>query len=347
MQPDEGILTDNETLATVTPELNQAKKAKRVRFGSFGLQKKLNYFDENLSSAKQSKDSKVILWRDSDGYDHFVCISKCIISRLSECYTMFTNSEKTCSQALEQFLRQKYLSSEDANFGAVFPRSFFVLCRETLGVQFEFFSDAISQSNELHYYCSMDSNDRQFGSTGVWDELEEEIEGAAGFPAFDSTKLDSLMDRMNINMMKPRPYCRILAVPVYNGSRLQMALEDPLDNSDVLVRIPKDRFNVLKHRFDFFRYGLPGLDFFLEEEESEALENSNNSRLPSCICIALWINQHYKEKYLVPRDVAECFLAWAASAFGDANLVNRQVFTTLFPLALRSMKEKEELFNKG
>ena len=242
-------------------------------------------------------------------------------------------------------LRQKYFRAEDITLGLLIPASFYKICREALSVTHEFFSDSITQSGELGNYCSLDLNDQQYGSAGEWDKIEEQVDGAAGFPSLEAVQLDELMDRIEINMMAERPYCRILCVPVYEGSRLEKSLRDDLSIAEVLVTIPKEYFHCFRHRFDMFREGYPAVDILLQLDEKTLEDSFNNSQSPSFISIVIWMNQSYRMKYKVPRDVTECFLAWSASTFGTVSVVNRKVFGRVFPLALRSWRDKEDMFH--
>ena len=144
-------------------------------------------------------------------------------------------------------------------------------------------------------------------------------------------------------MMRSKSYCRCLCVPVYSGNKAEQAIDDDLHCVEVLLTIPKESFfftsvsSSNSSRKDILH---------LTSLHSESYDETDGT-YPSRVCIMLWMNQSYREKYEVLRDITECFLGWFCRNFGNANLVHREVFRCVLPLDQRGWKEKEEYYFIG
>lgn len=138
-------------------------------------------------------------------------------------------------------------------------------------------------------------------------------------------------------MRCPTEYCRVIALPVFHGDEIESYLKDDYCMADVLAVIPRSLFHHLHHRIDFFREVHP-------REETDFV-NTSNMKYPDTIQISIWINIHFRREHRTPRDVVDCFIAWAVSTFEDVTKFNVDAFERVFPVQYRTLESKEYMFH--
>lgn len=120
-----------------------------------------------------------------DNMLHFLATRRSIFERMENyCVAKKQHTFKT-EEFVEQHLRQKFASSFSTPFPFVLPAYFYKLCKEMMGVQYEFFSDTVTYSEQVEHFCSYDKGDITFVSKGVWDAVEDIVSNATGFLALE------------------------------------------------------------------------------------------------------------------------------------------------------------------
>ena len=188
----------------------------------------------------------------------------------------------------------------------------------------QLFADSVNQAGVLDNFFSEDDMEKSFGSCGSWEEVEGYITSAIGFPSGNRLSIPKILSTFDRNVCSERPYCRVLLLPVHEGSEFDIHQKTNQRTSSGEVLIDFNPFQLMFQQ---------QIDFFC------ATGNEEEKRLYDCeksFSIIVWINRAFQMLHPPPSDVEECLLKWSIRWFDDAEIFNLDAVPGLFPHLLRN-----------
>ncbi|PXF47002.1 hypothetical protein BWQ96_03192 [Gracilariopsis chorda] len=193
----------------------------------------------------------------------------------------------------------------------------------------ELFADSLNESGVLPNYCSRDEGDDLFGSIGIWEDVEDTIEGAGGNPPFETQFLHRMLDEFDKGARGSKPYCRCVLLPLGKTHGILERTHRLSSKAIMLVKIPAGCLS-FKHQQGYFA--------FHSHPQKHGYQD---------LGIFIWRNREYLGKYPPPNDVELLYMSWIARACHGASraVLLLPSFEKAFPKGLRDGCGKLSFFD--
>lgn len=196
----------------------------------------------------------------------------------------------------------------------------------------ELFADALNEIGCLVHFCSLDLNDKVFGSLGTWEELEMQNStmSAAGNPPFTTELLTKMTDAFEDGIKRIARYCRVAIVPSSHG--VQDRVCSLSTEAEVLLHIPAGNIG--------FK---PQSELFLGKHARYV----PNPHWEMELLLFVWVNRPFLELHAQPRDIHHAYASWVSQACLKPSTVrvDADAFQRAFPEDLRSSVEVAHLLD--